>query len=89
MNIFTKIKKFLTPYKWETIWTGEASGYLTLNGERVRSTNLVCVVKYDRNKDTYISYMTNGDLEKDIDINCLAAQSPSLRETLQKNGIRI
>mgnify|MGYP001770102160 CR=1 FL=1 len=89
MNIFTKIKKFLTPYKWETIWTGEANGYLTLNGERVRSTPLICVVKYDRYKDTYISYMTNGNLEKEIDINWLAAQCPSLREVLQKNGIRI
>lgn len=89
MNIFVRIKKFLTPYKWETIWTGEANGYLTIDGQRVRSANLVCVVKYDRYKDTYISYVTNGDLEKDIDINWMVAQSQELREVLKQNGIRI
>ena len=89
MNIFKKIKTFLRPYKWETIWSGTATGQFRIRGEKFKSNSVVCVVKYDRNKHKYASYATAGVSKYDIDINWLATHSPELCKILQKNGIVI
>lgn len=89
MNVFVRIKKFFTPYKWETIWTSKADGWVTNFGIRQHKTELVCVVQIDRNKNTFRSYMTNGTIEKECDINWLVANSDELKEILKNNGIKI
>ena len=84
METIKRIINFFKPYKWETIWTGKADGYVTKGGVRLHETELVCVVQYDRYKNTYRAYMTNGNLEKDIDINYLTEYSEELRKVLKQ-----
>lgn len=86
---FLRIKKFLARPKWETIWTCKAQGWNTRGGDRISETTLVCVVQVDRTKNKFKSYMTNGTMTEDVDINFLISESPELKEILKRNGINI
>lgn len=89
MKIIEKLRKFFTPYKWETIWTGKATGWITENGKRIAKTELICFVQIDRNKNILQSYGTNGTIEKDVDLNWLTAQSEELKNILIENGMPV
>lgn len=79
MNLFT----YLLPYKWETVWTGLSSGYITECGRRITETdNLVSVLQYDRRKKIFKAYITNGSITSDLDINFLATKIPKVKEII-------
>jgi len=79
------VKKFLTPYKWKTIWSEKMTDAFSDGSTR----ELATVVQYDSYKDAFRSYVTNGVRTDDVDINFLITEYPELKEVLKRNGINI
>jgi len=82
MNLIKKIINFCRPYNWEVIWTKNTEGYLMQDGKEIEKMHMLCVVEYDKHKDTYQSYMTTGTISTDIDLNILASQNNDLKNIL-------
>jgi len=85
MKTINWIKRFFTPIKWETIWTGTMDGYLT-NGETVK---MAIIIRTNNKTNKYQCYATNGlGMTQDIEIEWLVTQYPEIIPTLNKHNIK-
>ena len=87
--MFKKLKKFFTPYKWETIFTCEATSKVRYLFSEVGEVDVVVVVQVDTYKGSYRCYYTDGKVKQSMDIVYLAQTYPSLKDKLKEYNITI
>lgn len=89
-RIIKSIKKFFTPYKWETIWTCNANAHATtgFGFVYVGKIGVKIILQVDEYKGRYRCYMTEGTMRESVDINILVDVFPELIKILKINGIK-
>jgi hypothetical protein len=90
-KIIETIKKFFTPYKWETIWTCNAKTHATtgFGFVYVGKIDVKIILQVDTYKDQYRCYMTEGTVKQDVDVRLLLTQFPEIKESLSIYNIII